>query len=117
MGYNTKPHLPSKYREIHVREQMAYHPTEAKIVRRVIRALKKAGTPVVAVWDAEEMSYATLERDLTELVFNLDEAWLMAEGCGWVRITLGNEWDAITDYTLDLESALAEVEAWIADNN
>lgn len=110
MGYSTA--LP--YYATRAQQAAHYHPVETKIVRKVIRALKKAGTPVVAIWDAEEMSYATLERDLMALVFNLDEAWLMAKGGGWVRITLGNEWDAITDYTLDLEAALADTEAWIA---
>lgn len=112
MGYSTA--LP--YYATRAQQAAHFHPVETRIVRKVIRALKAAGTPVVAIWDAEEMSYATLERDLMELVFNLDEAWLMAKGGGWVRITLGNEWDAITDYTLNLEAALAEVEAWITKN-
>lgn len=113
MGYSTA--LP--YYASHSQAQMHYHPIEAKIVRRVIRALKKAGTPVVAIWDSEEMAYADGERKLMDLIFDLDEAWLMAKGGGWVRITIGNDWDALTDYTLNLEAALAEVNAWIDSNN
>lgn len=112
MGYPKA--LP--YYATRAQQAAHYHPVETKIVRKVIRALKAAGTPVVAIWDTEEISYATLERDLMELVFNLDEAWLVTEDGGWVRITLGDEWYAITDYTLDLEAALAGVEAWITKN-
>lgn len=95
---------------------IASSPIEAKIVRRVVRAMKKAGTPVVSVWDGTETIAATSEGDILDLVFNLDLAYLETASNSWVMIVLGNEWDAISDYTLDLEGALAPVEAWIEKN-
>lgn len=110
MGYSTA--LP--YYASHSQAQMHYHPIEAKIVRKVIRALKAAGTPVVAVFDGEEKTPVRTEREAMAVVFNLDMAWLMTERGSWVVIVIGNRWDAISDYTLDLEAALAEVNTWIA---
>ena len=113
MGYSTK--LP--YFASHEQTQMAYHPTEAKIVRRIIRALKKAGTPVVTIWDGEETTSVRTEREAMATVFNLDWAALLTETGSYVLVHIGNAWECITDYTLDLEAALAETEAWIAAND
>lgn len=113
MGYSTA----LSYYASHLQAQMHYHPVETRIVRRVIRALKAAGTPVVSIWDGEETTAVKTEREAMAVVFNLDWAMLSTETGSYVLVHIGNEWEAITDYTLDLEAALAEVEEWIADNN
>ena len=113
MGYSEK--LP--YYASRTQVQMAYHATEAKIVRRVIRALKKNGTPVTSIWDGEESTAVRTEREAMATVFNLDWAALSTETGSYVLIHIGNAWECITDYTLDLEAALAEAEAWIAKND
>lgn len=105
--------------EAFIAEQLRTHPIEARIVRRVVSALRKAGTPVVAVWDGEERTDASTLDEINRLVFNLDEAWLMVAGDqhrdSWVRITMGNEWDALTDYTTDLEEQLKPVMDWLME--
>jgi len=90
------------------------HPAEATIVRKVFKALKEAGTPITSVWDGEENTKVGSLQEVLELVFNLDEAFLRTSDGSWVRIILGNEWDALCDYTVDLEDALASVNAYIA---
>lgn len=113
MGYSTA--LP--YYASHSQAQMHYNPVEAKIVRKVIRALKKAGTPVTMVFDGEEKTPVRTEREAMAEVFGLDMAWLMTEQGSWVMIVIGNRWDAISDYTIDLEAALADVNAWTMAND
>ncbi|MEQ6896277.1 hypothetical protein [Microbacterium sp. KR10-403] len=89
------------------------HPAEATIVRKVFKALKEAGKPVTSVWDGEENTKVTSLQETMELVFNLDEAFLKTSDGSWVRIILGNEWDALSDYTVNLEDALASVNSYI----
>lgn len=48
-----------------------------------------------------------------EAVFAVDQAWLKTAEGAWVFIVLGNEWDALTDYTTDLEEALEPVNAYL----
>jgi len=105
------------YYASHSRVQMHYHQTEAKITRRIIRALKKAGTPVTEIWDGEETTAVRTEREAMATVLNLDWAALCTETGSYVLVHIGNAWECITDYTLDLEAALAETEAWIAAND
>lgn len=97
-------------------EVIANSPIEVEIVRRVVRAMREAGTPVVSVWDGEERTAATREQDILDLVFNLDIAYLETASGSWVMIMLGHEWDALADYAVSLEDALAPVEAWIEEN-
>lgn len=89
------------------------HPAEATIVRKVFRALREAGSPVTSVWDGVEDSPVSSLQEVLELVFNLDEAFLKTSDGSWVRIILGNEWDALSDYTVNLEEALASVNAYL----
>lgn len=96
--------------------QIAANPIEAKIVRRVVKALRDAGTPVVRVWDGGESIRVSTTRDVLDQVFNLDECRLHVAGGGYVYLVGGNEWDMISDYTLDLEDTLAPVNAWIESN-
>jgi hypothetical protein len=96
-----------------INKAIADNPIEAKLVRKVVRALAKAGHPVSSVWDGVETTSVRTERDIMEQVFNLDEAFLQTEDDNWVRLTMGNEWDVITDYTTDLEAALQPVSDYI----
>jgi len=92
----------------------SYKPTpEAKIVRRVFDALAAAGTPIVSVWDGEESTPATTRKAVVELAANLDMLHLYTEDGSWVFIVNGNEWDALSDYTVNLEAAIAPVYEWI----
>lgn len=113
MGYSTA--LP--YYASHSQAQMHYHPIERRIVRRVIRALKAAGTPVTSIWDGEETTAVKTEREAMAVAFNLDWAMLSTETGSYVLVHIGNKWEAITDYTLDLEAALADVNAWTMAND
>lgn len=113
MGYSTA--LP--YYASHSQAQMHYHPIERRIVRRIIRSLKKNGTPVTSIYDGEERTPVRTEREAMSVIFNLDWAMLCTDAGDWVRIDMGNKWESITDHTVDLENALAETEAWIAAND
>lgn len=91
-----------------------YQPTpEAKIVRRIVRELAAAGTPIVSVWDGEESTPATKPKEIVALAANLDQLHLYTATGAWVFIVNGNEWDALSDYTVSLEAALARVNTWI----
>lgn len=96
-----------------IAEQIKARPIEAKIVRKVVRALKAAGTPVVKTWDGVETTKVSTEKDIMTEAFNLDEVWLYTADGSWVRLTMGNEWDLITDYTLSLEEVIEPVSEWI----
>jgi hypothetical protein len=93
------------------------NPVEAKIVRKIVKALKKAGTPVTSVWDGVEETPATTTKEILALVFNLDQCHLYTEGTGWVFLVGGNEWDMLSDYTVSLEEALKPVNDWIDKYN
>jgi hypothetical protein len=88
--------------------------TEAKVVRRVARALAAAGTPVVSIWDGEQETPALTESAVIEQAANLDHFHLYTASGSWVFIVNGNEWAAISDYAVRLEAALAPVNKWIA---
>lgn len=96
-----------------IARQIESMPAEATVIRKVVKALKDAGTPVVKVWDGEETVSVRTTQDVLNEVFNLDQSWLMTANGSWVLIILGNEWDALSDYTTDLEDALAPVNAYI----
>jgi len=99
-----------------INKQIAYLPIENQILERVVAALEAAGNPVVSVWDTEDDNPVTSLRDIQEQVFNLDVAYLCTERGGWVMLVLGNEWDALSDYTLSLEEPLKPVMDWIMEN-
>lgn len=94
-------------------DNMAALPAERKTLRKVVKALKDAGKPVVIVHDGEEDTPVTTLRSIQEQVFNLDDAWLVTEDGSWVRLVLGNGWDTLTDYTVDLEDILLPVTRYI----
>lgn len=105
----------SEFKEF-IDQGMATHKIEARILFRLVKAFKDAENPVTEVWydtSGEEVVKVKSLRSIQEEVFNLDECWLVTRSGGWVYFILGNRWDAISDYTLDLEDALAPVEAWI----
>lgn len=86
------------------------NPQEATMLRKIIRSLKAAGTPIVSVWDGGESHPVRTERDIFEWVFNLDECHLYTESGSWVFFVMGNEWDCLVDHTVDLEDALKPVQ-------
>lgn len=87
-------------------------PVEASIVRRIYKALEKAGTPVISVFDGEEYTNVSSIEEVLQIVFNLDESYLHTEG-SWVRLIMGQDWDTICDYGTSLEDALKPVNSWI----
>lgn len=96
-----------------VAEQIAARPIEAKIIRKVIRALKAAGDPIVSVWDGEEQVEVRTEADILEQAFNLDELGLYTKSDGWVGIVMGEGYYVISDYSVRLEDSIAPIMEWI----
>lgn len=94
-------------------ESMAHRPLEVKMVKKIVKALREAGTPVVAVWDTEEEEAVNTTQNVLDIVFNLDEAWLLTADRSWVRLSMGEGFDMICDYTVDLEEALKPVNEWV----
>lgn len=92
---------------------------EAKIVKRIVSALNAAHDPITSVFDGEKHTpvEAGSLAEINRLVFNLDEAYLETASGGWVRIVLGNGFDCLVDYTLNLEEALQPVNDWIDKHN
>lgn len=92
---------------------VAQRPIEARIVRKVIKALKDAGNPVVQVYDTEEYVDVKTKDEILNEVFNLDEAYLITESGGWVRLTMGQDWDTVCDYTMSLDEVLEPVMQYV----
>ena len=97
----------------YIARQIERRPIEARIIRKIVRALKAAGTPVVETWDGDETVKVRTEREVLEVAFNLDEVRLYTEDGGWVFLVMGQDWDTLTDYTMDLDEALVPVNDYI----
>lgn len=96
-----------------IAKQMEARPTEVRIIRKAIRAMKNAGTPIVAVFDGGEEVAVKTEMDIFTEVFNLDSAWIQTADGSFIFLTMGEEWDVICDYTTDLEETLKPVYEYI----
>lgn len=96
-----------------VATQITARPTEAKIVRKIIRALKAAGDPIVSVWDGEEQVEVSTEADIMAQAFNLDSLGLYTKSDAWVGLQMGEGLDIMADYSVSLEEALTPVNDWI----
>jgi len=92
--------------EQYIAEAIARRPLEAAYVRRIVEALDANGTPVVAVDDTEEREPVANADDVLNIVFNLDEAYLLTESGAWVRLVMGEYPDTICDYAVSLDPAL-----------
>ncbi len=97
-------------------DQIKARPVEATLVRKIVRALKKAGTPVVKGYDGEEWETLTSERSVLEFAFNLDEFRLYTESGSWVFVVMGQGAEGLTDYSIDLEDAMDSLSDWIDKN-
>lgn len=92
---------------------------EKKIVIRTVAELLKAGYQL-SVFDGEEESRITWDaKELHKALMNTDEdflnVWVEGEAkqFGWVKFVYGNYGnDVISDYTVNLESVLAPVNAY-----
>ena len=105
----------TKFKEF-IDANMRHNHVESQILKRIVKALKDAGNPIIEVWsDRSGNDKAAVDtlRSIQEQVFNLDEAYLVTKDGGWVFFVNGNEWDAITDYSLSLEDALQPVNDWV----
>ncbi len=98
---------------VFINQNMAHNYVEAKVLRKLYKAFKAAGNPIVKVDDTEEVTDVSTLREVQEIVFNLDECFLITEKGGWIRFILGNDWDVICDYTLSLEETMEPIDAWI----
>lgn len=94
-------------------DNMRANPIETGILSRLYAAFEEAGNPITLIYDGEEDAPITSEREMFETAMNLDQCWLKPQSGGWVFIVLGNEWDAISDYTISHEETLAPVNKWI----
>lgn len=86
-------------------EQIAARPIEATLIRKVYKALKKAGTPVVKGYDREEWVEFTSQDEVLDFAFNLDEFFLYTEDGAMVWIIMGQGAEGLTDYSVSLEEA------------
>jgi hypothetical protein len=89
---------------------------ELSLVRRVIRALRKAGYEVSVDTRGEDINDVIQgnERALIDAVFSVDESYIIAHKdsgpCRWVRIALGNGLECIVDYTEGLTPIMEPIE-------
>lgn len=97
-------------------DAIAANPIEADLLKRIIASLESAGDPIVKIDDREEVSEVSTPREIFEAAFNLDELFLITKSGSWVRLTMGEEWDMICDYTTDLEDALKPVNEFVESN-
>ena len=88
---------------------------EHDIVTRTVDALADAG---YALKEQEDGNYSDTREQLLALLFDLDDALLLVSrgnggADGWVRFVFGNDgYDVISDYTTNLESVLAPINAY-----
>lgn len=93
---------------------------ERSIARKCIGALLRAGYEI-SVNDGEEttLKNSRERKAIFEAMFSTDEDYLLVHSAGaethfaWVRFIYGNDgFDVIADYTTNLESVLAPVNAY-----
>lgn len=93
--------------------QIARRPAEAEVIRKIVRAMDKAGKPVVKVaYDSvlSDCVEVSTEQDVLTEAFNLDEAWLVTADGDWALVIMGEDpEDMLADYTLSLEDALGSI--------
>lgn len=100
----------------YIASQIEARPVEANIIKRVYNTLKAAGKPVAKTWDTVDIERVNSLEETYTIAFNLDEVYLIVKTGSWVRLTMGEEWDLICDYTTDLEDYLKPVFDWIEKN-
>lgn len=101
----------------YVAEQIAARPVEATIIRMIVRSLKEAGNPVIAVDDSEEVTPVSTEKEILELAFNLDGLYLETLSGAWVRLEMGEGYDMVSNWLVSLDDAMAPVNKWIEDHD
>jgi hypothetical protein len=97
----------------YIAQALKHHPIEAKIVRKVLKTMRNANNPITAIFDGVEDTRVKTNNEALELIFDLDEAVLLTTDRSWIRIILGNKWDCLVDYTMDLEESLTPVNNYI----
>ena len=99
----------------YIAEQIAKRPIEATLVRKVYKALKKAGTPIVSGYDYEEKVSLTSQQDVLNFAFNLDEFYLYTSEGAMVRMSMGQGAEGLVDYSMSLEKAFDDygLNEWI----
>ena len=97
----------------YIDKQVAQRPIEAKIIKRICRTLREAGTPITQTHDGMDFTAVHNTQDVLDQAFNLDEVTVFtADGHG-IYLTMGQEWDTICDYHLVLEATLEPIMEWV----
>lgn len=85
---------------------------ELQVARKTIATLREAGFDLMAD-NGEDKPTAGTDDHLIESLFACDQGHLLVNGnglSGWVFFVFGNDgWDAISDYTTNLEQWIAPV--------
>lgn len=80
----------------------ARHKLERRIIANLIDHLDKAGFKPKSVWDGEDLTNASTIKEMMELVFNLDLAWIhfgsTLDRQRTILLVLGNGEDIISDW-------------------
>jgi hypothetical protein len=90
---------------------------EYRILSKLWKAFNDAGNPIRFVDDGDEMNPVDNKEEFWYQVLNLDDFFLCTATGQWVRIVMGNEWDALIDYVVSLEGILSPVNDWIDKHN
>lgn len=91
-------------------------PEEFRILKKIYKTLAKAGNPVTHVDDGEATTKVENLAEFLEVVFSVDLSKTWTQSGAWFYIVLGNGWDALSDYTIDLEDDLRPVTIFIDKN-
>lgn len=94
------------------RDAERYTP-EYRILSKIWKAFKDAENPIKFVDDGDEMNPVANKEEFWYQVLNLDEFYLVTATGQWVRIVMGNEWDALSDYVLSVDHTLQPINDWI----
>lgn len=110
IGYCPECGEEKKYSFTYYCEDCSFRKNDAvKASRKIIRSAKRAGDPVVAVWDGGENIKGN-ERELLEAVHSVDESVLKLESGARVWIVAGNEseTDCVPDYSTSIEGIISD---------
>lgn len=86
---------------------------EAAIIRKVHKALD-GPHQIIQVDDGVKHHDTPTLTDILAVALGTEQCWLVNDLGDWVRITMGKGWDALSDYSTDLETTLIPVRASIA---
>lgn len=91
---------------------------EAKLAAKLVTHLLATGCDI-SVFDGEQttVTRSRVKKQILEAMGTTEQdmlvVWRGATRLGWVELTYGNQWDAMSNASVPMREELALVEAWV----